>query len=613
MGQTLKDMLNSSFKSHPQCTAVRVLRQEEGELRYKPITYGELQVKRDCLAAGLHALGLRKGRRVGILTDGGEEPLLVFLATDLLGLSAVPLCVKVPAEILIHSINHSGVELLVVDQKGLQQFERVRPLLPRPPRLVLTQGRGEEGLSWEELIEMGAGEEPPAVEVHPEDESKILYTSGSSGLPKGVVQTHANIVANMEEVWDVISQGEALRFFKSPPDYHALGILNIYYPLVKGWTLDLSRSPERVLADIRLSEPEGFLTVPLVLDKVYANVRKEIEKGGLKGQLIQRGVMGKQRLVRGEGNWMDRLFQATLGQKIIGQIRAQLASRVGANLKLLVVGSAKADPEALDFFHEVLDITSYEGYGVTECAPLIAANHRGGRKSGTVGRPLLEVKIVGSDGGEMGHGNPATGEYRGSGGKAGELWASGANVMRGYLGDPDETARVLVEDEQGKVWYRTGDLFSMDDEGFLTFKGRLGRQFKLSNGEFVNPELLERIFSRVQLVEHVLIYGDQSRTFPLPLVTVNLEEAKKLEIKGLPLEDENGLRCHPILAEHIREAFLEEASAAGLPAHDRPQKILLLPESLSEEEGTLTKGLKKIVPGTIVERYREEIEAAYGG
>ena len=613
MGQTLKEMLNHSFDSHPQCTAVRVLRQEEGELRYQPITYGELQVKRDRLAAGLHALGLRKGRRVGILTDGGEEPLLVFLASDLLGLSAVPLCVKVPAEILIHSINHSAIELLVVDQKGLQQFERVRQLLPRPPRLVLTHGEGEEGLSWEELIEMGGSGGPPEVEVHPEDESKILYTSGSSGLPKGVVQTHANIVANMEEVWDVISQGEHLRFFKSPPDYHALGILNIYYPLVKGWTLDLSRSPERVLADIRLSEPEGFLTVPLVLDKVYANVRKEIEKGGLKGQLIQRAVTGKQRLARGEKNWTDRLFQMTLGQKIIGQIRAQLATRVGANLKLLVVGSAKADPEALDFFHEVLDITSYEGYGVTECAPLIAANHLGGRKSGTVGRPLLEVKIVGSDGGEMGRGNPATGEYRGSGEKAGELWASGANVMRGYLGDPEETARVLVEDEQGKIWYRTGDLFSMDDEGFLTFKGRLGRQFKLSNGEFVNPELLERLFSRVQLVEHVLIYGDQARTFPLPLVTVNIEEAKKLEIEGLPLEDETELRCHPILAEHIREAFLEEARAAGLPAHDRPQKILLLPEPLSEEEGTLTKGLKKIVPGTIVERYREEIEAAYGG
>ena len=90
--------------------------------------------------------------------------------------------------------------------------------------------------------------------------------------------------------------------------------------------------------------------------------------------------------------------------------------------------------------------------------------------------------------------------------------------MTGYLDDPERTAEVLVTDEAGKVWYRTGDLFSMDDEGFLTFQGRLGRQFKLSNGEFVNPERLERIFARASLIEHVLICGDQTRTFPLPVI-----------------------------------------------------------------------------------------------
>ncbi len=616
MGQTLKDLLNDSFTRYAERTAIRLLQpisgDKAGKLSYQPLKYQELEAQRNQLAAGLSRLGLRKGQRIGILTDGGVEPLLVFLATDLIGVSAVPLCNKSAAEILSHSINHSRVEVVVVDPKGYEQLEAIHPSLDHPPRLVLTQGREDGAVAWEELLDAPAGVSPPDVEVTPDDESKILYTSGSSGLPKGVVQTHANIVANIEEVWEVLSEREPLRMFKSAPDYHSMGILNIYYPLAKGWVLDLARSPDRVLSDIRYSEPDGFLTVPLILDKVYGNVRKEIEAGGPKGKLIARSVGAKQRLARGQAGLLDRLVQATIGRKIIAQIRSALANRVGERLGLLIVGSAKADPEALDFFHEVLDITTFEGYGTTECAPLIATNHLRGRKTGTVGRPLLEVELKDHQGARVGYGDPATGTYQSSGEKVGELQVHGPNVMKGYLDDPEQTAKVLVEDEDGKIWYRTGDLFSIDEEGFLTFRGRVGRQFKLGNGEFVNPELLERIFARVALVEHVVVYGDQSRGFPLPLVAVDVEEVgNQADLAGLLLDDEEALRCHPAVADRVRELLLQEARSAGLPGHERPQKVLLLPEVLSEEAGTLTKGLKKIVPKAVVERYRGLIEQAY--
>ncbi|MFA6110048.1 MAG: AMP-binding protein, partial [Candidatus Latescibacterota bacterium] len=335
---------------------------------------------------------------------------------------------------------------------------------------------------------------------------------------------------------------------------------------------------------------------------------------GLKGQLVKRAVQARQRLVRGQGSLGDRLFDATLGGKIVGKIRAQLATRVGANLEILIVGSAKADPEALDFFHEVLGIKSYEGYGTTECAPLISANHRFARKVGTAGKPFIESKLVTSAGKEIGYYDPATGVCRGSEGKVAELWVHGPNVMRGYLSDPDETAQVLVEDEAGKIWYRTGDLFSLDDEGFITFRGRVGRQFKLNNGEFINPEILERIYARVSQIEHVLVYGDPSRSYPLPLVTLNLEEVRKTaDPRELPLDDDAALRVHPLLAERMRDLLLAEATAAEVPAHARPQRVLLLPEPLSEDAGTLTKGLKKIVPGAVVELYREQIDRAYAG
>ncbi len=616
MSQTLKDLLNDSFDRYAERTAVRVLRQAEqtGErgLQYVPITYQQLREQRDRLASGLAQLGLVKGQRIGLLSDGGLESVLIFLSCDMLGLSAVPLCNKLPDDLLVHNMNHSRLVWLFVDAKSLEQVHRVVPRLANMPNLILTEGRSEGALSFFELIQKGAKSPPPDVTIDPDDESKILYTSGSSGLPKGVIQTHRNLVGNVNSVWNAISKREPITLFKSAPDYHTMGILNIYYPLSKGWTLDLARSPDRVLVDIRHSEPHGFLTVPLILDKVFGNVRKEIEAGGMRGKLIARSVKAKQRLSRKKASVADRLVYALVGRKVIAQIKAKLAQKVGNRLELLIVGSAKADPEALDFFQDVLDITAFEGYGVTECSPLIAANTLLGRQTGSVGRPLQEVKLVTENGEEIAHGDPATGTYRGSRNGIGELWVHGDHVMKGYLDDPEQTAKVLIKDDQGKVWYRTGDLFSMDDDGFLTFQGRLGRQFKLKNGEFVNPERLERIFARVPLVEHVLVCGDQTRTFPLPVVTVNTEEARlQTDIPNLPLNDDEALRRHPGIAQRIREQLQQEARKAGLPGHERPQKVLILPEPLSEETGTLTRGLKKVVPKQIVTRFEQAIHATY--
>ncbi len=605
--RTLAELLNQSFENFADKVAVRVLSSGGRDAVYHPITYSELKVRRDRLASGLARIGMVKGQRIGILTDGGFEPLLIFLACDLLGLSSVPLCLKSSPEILEHNISHSGMDLLVVDRKGVEALGDLLEGMSDAPRLISVEGGEGDELSWDEIAEDEGN--PPDVDLSPDDETKVLYTSGSSGMPKGVVQTHGNIVANVEEVWDVVSLQEDFYFFKSAPDYHSMGVLNAYYPLAKGWVLDMARSPDRVLTDIRTSAPQGFLTVPLILDKVYGNVRKEIQAGGAKGALIERAVAAKKRLSTGQASLVDHLFFQTLGKKVVGKIREQLATRVGANLEVLIVGSAKADPEALDFFHQVLDIATFEGYGTTECAPLIAANHLGGRRVGTVGRPLIKVRIVDENSQEIGYGDPE-GTYRPTGEKVGELWASGPNVMKGYLNDPAQTERALIQYD-GETWYRTGDLFSMDGEGFLTFRGRVGRQFKLRNGEFVNPELLERIFSRASLVEHVLVYGDQQRDFPLPLVVVDVEEAAKRLGNGVAGLEDSAVRVHPEVTELVRSQLLEEAREAGLPSHERPQRIATLPEALSEEDGTLTRGLKKVVPKAIFQRYTSLIEEAY--
>lgn len=612
MPDNLKALLDESLQRNRDRTAIRVLRQSDQKgdrgLRYVPMTYRQLGEQRNRLVIGLAGQGLAKGARVGILMDGGLEPILIFLACDALGLSSVPLCNKLPDDVLAHELNLTRPALLFVDPKTIEQIERMTAKLESPPRLVVSEGQHANATPFFDLIKKTG--DLPDVALDPEDESKVVFTSGSSGMPKGVVQTHRNILDNCLSIWDAISRDD-LVFYKSAPDYHTMGILNVYYPLAKGWCLDLARSPDRVLIDIRHSEPEGFLAVPLILDKVYGNVRKAIDAGGARGKLVARSVRAKQKLARKQASPIDWLVYKTIGKKVIAQIRDRLATRVGPRLKLLVVGGAKADPEALDFFHEVLDITSFEGYGVTECAPLIAVNCLSGQKSGSVGRPLQKVKVVTEAGEEIGSGDPGAGIYRSSGGEAAELWVHGTHVMREYLNDPEQTKQAIVVDDDGKRWYRTGDLFSIDEEGFLTFAGRLGRQFKLRNGEFVNPELLERVYSAVPFVDHVIVVGDQQRDFPLPLINVNVEELRATPgLEGLP-DDDDAARLHPPVAERVREMFLLEATRAGLPSHERPQRVVVLPEPLSEETGTLTRGLKKVVPKAIASRFEDLIAAAY--
>ena len=150
MGRTLRDLLNHSFATCAEQTAIRELKPVEGSrtLSYQPVTYAELKSRRDQLAAGLAAQGLAKGQRVGILTDGGSEPLLIFLATDCIGVSAVPLCIQSPDEALAHSIAHSAVELLVVDRKGYERFGTIRERLDKTPRIALTEGEAEDAIPW---------------------------------------------------------------------------------------------------------------------------------------------------------------------------------------------------------------------------------------------------------------------------------------------------------------------------------------------------------------------------------------------------------------------------------------------------------------------------------
>ena len=312
MNRTLKDLMNESFADSTRIgTAVRVLRQsdQQGErgLRYVPMTYAQLREQRDRLASGLARAGYAKGDRVGILTDGGLEPVLIFLAADMLGLSSVPLCNKLPDDILKYMIEHSGLEVLFLDSRSREQVDRILPTLAKAPKLILTEGQSDEIRSFFALVQDGARG----------------ASARRGNLPGRRVEggLHLGFVGSAQGRGTDPSQPGRQREVGMGRDFPSRTARSVQvgaglpyhghpeYLLSPDQRLDagsLRASPDRVLVDIRYSEPHGFLTVPLILDKVYGNVRKEIDAGGVKGKLVERAVRAKRNITRGEASISDK-------------------------------------------------------------------------------------------------------------------------------------------------------------------------------------------------------------------------------------------------------------------------------------------------------------------
>ncbi|WP_260338070.1 MULTISPECIES: long-chain fatty acid--CoA ligase [unclassified Streptomyces] len=452
-------------------------------------------------------------------------------------------------------------------------MEALRPELPALRAVVTMDGTAALPLAPE--AELAAR----AASVAPGDDAAIVYTSGTTGLPKGCRLTHGNLGAVQDATLPLVEGGPGDSTYLYLPLAHLLAQLIQFTTLLQGGELCyFGGRVEDVLAELAQARPTHLPSVPRLFEKVHAVVLALAEgsEGGRERfeEAVRLGLLAAEdRLPPGDGPAYEEAERS---------LYAPVRQAFGGRLRWALTGGAPIAPATLDFLR-ACGIRVFEGYGMTESGGAISLNHPGAARPGTVGRPLAgcEVRIAGD----------------------GEVLARGPMVFPGYHANPAATAQALDADG----WLHTGDLGALDADGFLTITGRKKELIITSAGKNITPTEVEFAVQQASpLVARAVLIGDR-RPHPVALLALDSGELaawaarESLDLGPAPT-------AHPALRAHLERAVTAANATVSRPARIRAFHVLT--EELSVEAGTLTPTLK-LRRAAVADRYAAEIEALY--
>jgi long-chain acyl-CoA synthetase len=523
------------------------------------------------LAAALADKISEKGSCIGVLAVSSASWVAADMAIMLAGHVAVPFFADFSEAHFQHKIEDAGMKVIFVFGQVL--WERFLPFADRFD-LVITDQHATcfpAAVHVDEFYEQGASRvaaEPGLVDrllgqVEPNDLAVIIYTSGSTGMPKGVELTHRNLASQLHDIGSLFPITPCSdRALSLLPMAHTFERIILYLYLARGMCIYFVDDVENLGELMREVRPTMMTVVPRLLEKTHGNIREKAARiHGLKGRFARWTFRRANRSVAEEGRFS--LFNL-LADRLVG---VQVCKAFGGKLKTLVVGGAHM-PDELNHFFVRVGLPLYEGYGMTEAAPVICVNHAGARRVGAVGRPIPSVEIR------------TTNE--------GEVLARGPNIMRGYRHQPEETARVIDADS----WLHTGDLGRIDADGYLTLVARQKELFKTSTGETVFPGPMEQALCRSDRVEMACI----------------IAESRKFSSALLFLDPYAVTMSKRELHEEIKA--LIQVVNTDLDHWEKIHAYALLPEPPSIENGELTPTLK-IRRHVIEQHYQTVIEPLY--
>jgi long-chain acyl-CoA synthetase len=573
--------------------------------QYRSISAEEVLRQVVALAHALERRGLGRGDRLALLAENRLEWTLTDYATMGLGAIDVPIyptLLEPDIEFILHDSGSKGV--VVSSETQLRKVLSVRSRLPELKFVLVMDhgaavGTGVE--DWHEVVSSESELTPGAVDafrqgalgIGPKETATLLYTSGTTGQYKGVLLTHANIVSNVKACQDLFPLGSDDVAVSFLPLSHILERMLDYTYFWLGASIaygeNLAALPQNML-EVR---PTVMGTVPRVLEKIREQVMDAVRQASPVNQRLFRWAVsvGRQYFPHGLAKrtppltlrWKHALAEAL----IYSRIRAQM----GGRLRFMISGAAPLSRELAEFFH-AMGLPVYEGYGLTETSPVIAVNCPRAVKLGTVGRviPGVEVKL----GEESEDQDSGTGR---------EIQVRGPNVTPGYFQQEDANREAFVGG-----WFCTGDLGTLDAEGYLSITGRKKSLFKTSGGKYVSPDKLENLFQGHPYVAQILVLGN-ARRFVSALIVPNfagLEAHARRE--GIEFESREDLVANPTI-QALMARQVEEATQ-WLAPHEKIRQFTLLATEFTIGSGELTP-TQKTRRRVVEAHYRNVIERMY--
>ena len=552
---------------------------------------------------GLGALGVEPGDRVAILSDSRPEWVIADLAALTAGAVTAPIYPTLPAAQVRYILADSGARVAVV--ADATQAAKVRAAwddLPALSALVIIDSDGEfegaQGASGREelslaeatdrghrrlMTEDGLGREykERATAIAPDQLATIIYTSGTTGEPKGVMLTHGNVASNVMDggaVVQVHAEDDALSFL---PLSHAFERAVVFLYLYHGVTVTFAESLDTIARDLATVKPTVMTGVPRVYEKFHARVHDAVAGApAIRQRLFHWAVRAGLRRARAgfAGRSVSPLGRLSLGlaeRLVLSTIRG----RLGGRLRFVVSGSAPLSTPIAEFFFAI-GIPVVEGYGLTETSPTLTVNPLERPKLGTVGPAIRNVELKIAD--------------------DGEVLARGPNVMQGYYGKPEATVEVMRDG-----WFCTGDIGSLDDDGYLTILDRKKELIVTAGGKNIAPNPIEAELKRSPLVAEAVLIGDRRPYVSALLVPDFTALATRAAVEGASREE-------IVERPDVVALFDEVVNRAndGLARHEQIKRSVLLPAEFGIATGELTPTLK-VKRRVVAQRWSDAIERLY--
>lgn len=606
------------FEDSVQKFSQKVMMWEKKGDSYKESTYREIQESVHAFAAGLIGLGVKKGDRLGLISEGRNDWVIAELGILFAGAINVPLSVKLEERSdLKFRLAHSGCRMVIVSGNQAHKVMKMRVDLPDLEKIILLDPQGvlaEDEIGFVELQDRGkeylqrhrSDFEKRWQSIQEHDPATISYTSGTTADPKGVVLTHRNYTANVKQCSEHLPQPDWYCSLVIIPWDHSFGhTAGVYLLTSIGGSfasVQAGKTPLETLRNIPTNMKEVRPTFLLSVPALAKNFRKNIEKGiSEKGKVIwnlyRKGLeIAYAHYGDGFNGGKDvgkphHAIYALCDALIFRKIRASF----GGRLDYFVGGAAHLDSELQQYFNAI-GMPMHQGYGLSEAAPVVSANTPSHHKFGSSGRVLPRIDIKICD--EQGNALPV--------GQKGEIILKGENVMAGYWNNKRATKEAIRDG-----WLHTGDIGHLDKDGFLWVLGREKSVLIGHDGEKYSPEGIEEtIVAHSPFIEQVMLYNNQS-SYTVGLIVPNKEAILGyLKYRHLSCHTDEGQTAALRLLQSEIDRYREGNKSAGMfPERWLPAAIAVLGEGFNEQN-RLMNSTMKIVRGRIAEFYKNRIDYA---